>query len=102
ALLKEYQEASGGGALTDEERHKFIGRCYRHRNRLALEFIELAEKNPDDPVAVDALLQAVWQVNGTPWPVELVGQDDAAARGLALLERRPLDSDRLRATCPPL
>jgi hypothetical protein len=31
--------------------------------------VELAEKYPTDPVALDALLQAIWQVNGTPWPV---------------------------------
>src|SRR5262245_43729622 len=70
ALLKEYQTASGGGVLTDEERMKFIGRVYKHRNKLAEKFVALAEENPDDPIALDALIQAVWQVNGTPWPVE--------------------------------
>src|SRR5260370_13640605 len=58
ALLKEYQEASGGGVLSDEERLKFVGQVYRLRNRFSLSFIELAEKYPNDPIAVDALMQA--------------------------------------------
>src|SRR5262245_5024817 len=65
-LIKEYQTASSGNVRTDEERLKFIGQVYRLRNKLALQFIELAEKNPKDPIAVDALMQAIWQVNGTP------------------------------------
>lgn len=99
ALLKEYQEASGGGVSSDEERLKFIGQVYRLRNRLALKFIELAEKYPNDPLAVDALMQAVWQVNGTPWPVELVGRDDASPRALALLQRDHIKSAKLGPAC---
>jgi hypothetical protein len=99
ALLKEYQEASGGGVSSDEERLKFVGQVYRLRNRLALSFIELAEKYPHDPIAVDALMQAVWQVNGTPWPVELVGRDDATARAIALLQRDHIQSASLGPAC---
>src|SRR5262245_56720048 len=63
ALRKEYDRASSSGVpLTDAERLKFIGRSYQHRNALAQKFVELAEKYPTDPVAVDALIQAVWQV----------------------------------------
>jgi hypothetical protein len=99
-LLKKYQEASSSGrALSDEERMQFVGRVYRLRNELALKFVELAEKYPKDPVAVDALMQAVWQVNGTPWPVELVGKDDAQGRALALLQRDHIQSDKLGPTC---
>jgi hypothetical protein len=101
-LLKEFQEASGGGVSSDEERLKFIGQVYRLRNRLALSFIELAEKYPNDPIAVDALMQAVWQVNGTPWPVELVGRDDASPRALALLERDHIMSAKLGPACQRL
>jgi hypothetical protein len=36
-------------------------------------FVKLAEKHPNYPIAVNALIKAVWQVNATPWPVELVG-----------------------------
>jgi hypothetical protein len=102
ALLKEYQEASGGGVSSDEERLKFIGQVYRLRNALAMKFIELAETYPNDPVAVDALMQAVWQVNGTPWPVELVGRDDVQARALALLQRDHIKSAKLGPACQRL
>jgi hypothetical protein len=99
ALLKVYQEASGGGAPSDEERMKLVGRVFQLRYQLALQFLELAEKNPEDPIAVDALIQAVWQVNTTPWPAELVGQDRARARAFALLQRDHLQSDKLGSVC---
>jgi hypothetical protein len=99
ALLKEYQRASGGGALTDEERMRFVGRVYKHRHELALKFVELAEKNPQDPIAVDALAQAVWHVNTTPWPAELVGQDRARSKAFALLQRDHIRSEKLGSTC---
>jgi hypothetical protein len=72
---------------------------YKLRHEIALKFVELAEKYPNDPVAVDALLEAVWQVNTTPWPVELVGKDVARARAFALLQRDHIRSDKLSATC---
>jgi hypothetical protein len=99
ALLKKYQTASSGGVLTDEERMAFIGWVYRLRDRLAQKFVELAEKYPKDPVALDALMQAVSQVNSTPWPVELVGQDKARARAFALLQRDHIRSDKLGQVC---
>jgi hypothetical protein len=99
ALLAEYQRASSGGVLTDEERMKFIGKVYRHRNRLAQKFVDLAEKYPTDPIALDALMQAVWQVNGTPWPIEIVGQDRARGRAFAILQRDHLRSNKIGPTC---
>src|SRR5262245_58238361 len=99
ALLKEYQEASSGGALSDEERMKFVGRVFKLRNKLALQFLELAEKHPKNPIALDALIQSVWQVNTTPWPVEVVGKDSARARALALLQRDHVRSDKLGPVC---
>src|SRR5262245_10260247 len=88
ALLKEYEVASSSGvALSDEERLKFVGRTFKKRDKLAQQFLELAEKHPSDPIALDALIQAVWQVNTTPWPVELVGQDSTRGRTFELLER---------------
>jgi hypothetical protein len=99
ALLKAYQAASSGGVLSDEERMRFVGSVFKLRSKLALKFVELAEKNPRDPIAVDALIQAAWQVNTTPWPAELVGQDDARTRAFALLERRYIESDRLGPLC---
>jgi hypothetical protein len=100
ALCKEYDGGAGSGVpLTDAERLKFIGRGYQHRNALALKFVGLAEKYPDDPVALDALTKAVWQVNTTPWPVELVGEDAARARAFGLILRDHIRSDRLGPLC---
>jgi hypothetical protein len=100
ALLKEFDRASSSGVpLTDAERLKFIGLAYKHRYALALKFLELAEKYPNDPIALDALMQAVWQVNGTPWPVELVGEDIAAGRALTLIQRDHIQSDKLGSLC---
>jgi AhpC/TSA family len=99
ALRKEYDSTPGGGATTtDEERRKLIGRTYRHRYAVAQKFLELAEKYPNDPIALDALTQAVWQVN-TMWPVELVGEDTACARAFELIQRDHLRSDKLGPLC---
>jgi hypothetical protein len=100
ALLKEQEEASSSGrALSDEERTQFIGRTFRRWNELALRFVELAENYPKDPIAVDALIRAVWPVNSTPWPVELVGKDDARVKAFALLQRDHIRSDKLGPVC---
>jgi hypothetical protein len=98
-LLKQYQEASSGGAPSDEERMKLIGRVYKFRSALALKFVELAENNPKDPIALDALMQAVWQVNGTPWPIEIAGEEPARPKAFALLQRDYIQSDRLGPVC---
>jgi AhpC/TSA family len=81
ALLKEYQDARADLAKvkTDEERKKIIER----RDKLPPRFLELAEKNPKDPVAVDALIEMVW--------FSMPGSDKA----LALLQREHVRSDRL-------
>src|SRR5437879_6578593 len=68
ALLKEYQTAASGGAGSDEARKKVIARVDKLRDNLALRFLELAQKNPTDPIAVDALIQAVWMVNHHAYP----------------------------------
>jgi hypothetical protein len=100
ALRKEYDRASGSGVpLTDAERLKFVGRVYKHRHALARKFLELAEKYPSHPVALDALMQAVWQVNTTPWPVELVGEDTARAKAFELIHRDHIRSDKLGPLC---
>jgi hypothetical protein len=85
--------------LSDEERMVFIGETYKRWNEIAARLVELAERYPKDPVAVDALIRAVWYVNSTPWPVELVGKDDARARAFALLLRDHIRSDKLGPLC---
>jgi hypothetical protein len=100
ALRKEYDRASSSGVpLTDAERLKFIGRVYKHRNALALKFLKLAEKHPNDPIALDALMQAVWQVNTTPWPVALVGEDTTRAKAFELIQRNHIRSEKLGPLC---
>src|SRR6516162_6273828 len=100
ALKKEYDKPPGTGAPSnDEERMKFIGLSYKHHFAVAQKFLELAAKYPDDPIALDALTQAVWLVNTTPWPVELVGEDTARARAFELIQRDHLGSDKLGPLC---
>jgi hypothetical protein len=100
ALRKEYDKAASSGVpLTDEERLKFVGRAYKQRYAFALKFLQLAEKYASDPVALDALMQAVWQVNGTPWPVELVGEETARAPAFKIIERDHIRSDKLGPLC---
>src|SRR5262249_14463095 len=100
ALREEYDKASSSGTvLTDAERLKFIGAVYKHRSGLAERFLALAENYPNDPIALDALSQAVRQVNGTPWPVELVGDDPARSRAFELLLRNHITSDKLGPLC---
>lgn len=97
-LLKEYRGPSNSGRpLSDEERLKFVGQAYKQRFKLGVKLLELAEKVPEDPIAFEALTQAVWQVNGTPWPVELVGEDSARAKAFEILQRKHVQSDKLGA-----
>jgi hypothetical protein len=44
-------------------------------------------------------MQAVWQVNTTPWPVELVGEDTTRSRAFELIQRDHIRSDRLGPLC---
>ncbi len=88
--------------LTDEERFKLVGDIYRHRCRMAVRFLELAKKHPKDPIAVDALAMSVWQVNTTPWPFELVGEDPARGPALALLQQNHIADEKLGAVCKRL
>jgi hypothetical protein len=111
AILKESQDrynaahkefvasAPKGGMPSDERRMEFVGRAYRIKYEQAPKLVELAEKYPKDPIALDALIAAVWQVNTVPWPVEMVGRDEARPRAFALLERDHLLSDRLGPLC---
>jgi len=100
ALLDQCNKsASSGKVMTDAERLEFVGEAYKRRYEFASKFVDLAEKYPDDDVALDALSQAVWQVNGTPWPVELVGEDTARAKAFELLRRNHIQSERLIPLC---
>ncbi len=100
ALRDEYNISTGSVVpLTDEERLQFVGRIYRHHFAVATKLLALAEKYPDDPFALDALILAVWQVNGTPWPVAMVGEDTARARAFEILTRDHCRSDKIGPLC---
>jgi hypothetical protein len=99
AITREFN--SEGYALrqskTDEEREKVVVRVEKLTQRL----MELAEKNPRDPAAMDALVQAViqeiWMENNTSHPGR--GQDSPEVRALAILLRDHLRSDNAGEAC---
>jgi hypothetical protein len=91
--------APRGREPSDEQRMAFVGRAYGIKYEQAPKLVALAEKYPNDPIALDALTEAVWQVNTTPWPVELVGRDEARPRAFALLRRDHIRSGTLGPLC---
>ncbi len=97
AILKDYQKAASGGDGTDDGRRKLIARLDQLRPALAQRFLDLAEQHPTDPVAVDALTQAIWMVNNNAFPAG--GKDSPGARAMAVLLRDHLRSDRLGPIC---
>src|SRR5262245_28632492 len=100
ALRNEYDRMPCGGVpKTDPELLKFVGGIYKHHFAVAPKFLELAEKYPNDPIALGALTQAVWQVNTTPWPFEMVGEDTSRANVFELIQRDHIRSDKLGPLC---
>jgi outer membrane protein assembly factor BamB len=97
AILKDYQKAASGGDGTDEGRRKLIARLDQRRPTLAQRFLDLAEQHPSDPIAVDALTQAIWMVNHNAFPAG--GRDSPGAKAMALLLRDHLRSDKLGPIC---
>jgi hypothetical protein len=95
ALLKERQHATDVLAKprSDEERKTAQARL----RTLPLRFLKLAEENPKDPVALEALIQAVVMVNGTAFPAG--GKDSPGYKALALLRRDHVKSDKLGPVC---
>jgi hypothetical protein len=103
ALLKEYQDAQEAfqkayqEAKTDAERETAFHDKSPQPQKFAPKFLELAEKNPKDPVAVDALIWvATNHMRGTG------GKDSPLARALALLARDHIASDKLGQVCQSL
>ncbi len=104
ALMKEYNPASGAlrKAMTDLDRKAAVERLATFASR----FIALAEKHPDDPVALTALKQAVqavgstdsaaqitWETNRSDFPAG--NTDGSAERTVALVLRDHVVSDKL-------
>jgi len=98
-LMRDYQRGFGAGPKTDAERVQYIGKSFQRHNELGTRLVALARRSAQDPIALEALIQAVWQVNTTPWPVEIVGSDTARAEALELLRRGHIASERLGAVC---
>ncbi len=99
ALLKEFHDAAHAHfkAMTDEERKDALARA----DKLPLRLLELAEKNPNDPIALDALVQVItqeiWLENNTVhrgW-----GKDSREARAIAILLRDHVRSAKLGEAC---
>ncbi|MBI4585001.1 MAG: hypothetical protein HY717_13395, partial [Planctomycetes bacterium] len=95
ALLKERQNVPEdlSKAKSDEERKKVLARV----ENLPLRFLALAEANPEDPIALEALIQTVSWVNSTAFPAG--GKDSPGDRALALLLRDYVRSDKLGLVC---
>ena len=89
AFFKAYQEAK-----TEEERDKLYKEKYPDAAKFAARFMELAEKNPKDPAAIDALVWVVTHVSAS--------KDSPRTRALELLGRDYADSDKLGPVCQNL
>jgi hypothetical protein len=84
-------------AKTDEERMEVAARMVK----LSPRFLELAEKNPDDAVAQDCLVQVVgqelWLENNTKHPGR--GKESPEDRAIGLLLEHHLQSPALGVAC---
>jgi len=83
-------------ATTDDERLKIADRVNERTRKL----LALAEKNPKDPIALDALVQVIiqelWMENNTPHPG--FGKESPQAKAIAILLRDHVRSDKIADT----
>ena len=93
--VKAYQDALKD-AKTPEERQKIVREKSPKTEKLAPQFIELAEKNPKDPVAVDAL---IWVMTNRSIGGEYLTH---RAKALELLARDHVQSEKLGRMCQSL
>jgi hypothetical protein len=103
ALVKEYVDAQQAffkeyrAAKTQAERQKLIEEMQPKPEKYAAKFLEIAEKNPKDPAAVDSLSWIVTAVNAAP-----NAKDNPRAKAVAILLRDHITSDRLGQVCQSL
>jgi hypothetical protein len=101
ALLKEHDDAMKAfqdayqKAKTQEEKGKVVKEKYPNPDKLAPKMLELAEKNPKDPVAVDAL---IWVMTNS----RSGGRDSPKFKATAILLRDHVQSDKLGPVCQRL
>src|SRR5262249_28353311 len=95
SLLKEQNQLPDelAKAKTAEEREQLRERL----SSLPLRFLELAEKYPNDSVAVELLTQVVALTHGSAFPN--IGKDTPGDKALALLVRDHVKSDKLGRAC---
>jgi AhpC/TSA family len=95
SILADYQKAFEAcqealrKAKTEDEREKILAEQYPQARKYGLPLLELAEKNPKSPVAIDAL---VWVLN---YYGADKGQGTPHLKAVALLQRDHIASDRL-------
>jgi hypothetical protein len=95
ALLKEYKDMPEDleKARTAEQRKKVVARL----STLSLRFLQLAEKHPKDPVALDALIQTIAVANGSAFPAG--GKDTPGNRAMTIVLKEHVKSDKLGVVC---
>src|SRR5262245_8335118 len=81
-------------ALCKEEQAGLDAASGARLGKVALQFLELAEKHPKDPVALDALIRVIQFQNGTANPAD---KDSPGGRALAIVLRDHLRSEKLGA-----
>jgi hypothetical protein len=98
ALLKEQNDARKAfqdayqTAKTQEEKNKVVQEKYPNPDKLAPKFLELAEKNPKDPIAIEALTWLVLNARDA-------GKDDSRAKAMAILLRDHVQSVEMGLIC---
>ena len=98
-VVKEFSAASRviWEKPTDQERQAAVARVAK----LPASLLKLVEKNPRDPIALEALIQVVsieyWLNTHTSHPGW--GEDSPQAKAIALMLRDHLDSDKLGEAC---
>jgi hypothetical protein len=99
ALLQEFQTPEQAmlkavqAAKTDEDREKAVADRQKHLEKFAARFLELAEKNPKDRVAFDALSWIVTNTQGT---------NPSQPKALAMLLRDHVAHEKLDTLCQVL
>jgi Rieske Fe-S protein len=87
AFMKEYNAAK-----TPEEKQKLVQEKYPQPQKYADRFLKIAEDNPKDPAAADALV----------WVCTHLGSGPAVTKAADLLMKDHLQSDKLGAACAAL
>jgi hypothetical protein len=101
AIIKEYQDAQADfskayqEAKTEEEREKIVKEKYPKAEKFAPRLLAVAEKNPKDPGALDALIWVVTNIYES-------GKDSPRAKALRLMRADHVQSDKLVNVCQAL